>query len=345
MVGDLEHVRPAAVAGEQQRAGGAAAARRQGPARSASRRSSVGARAIADVHADRLPDPDPLADRERPGVGVGADDRPDEEIAALVLGLVLVDHQAEHQALGREPLLARVEIADRLSQALDRRARGELVDQVAGGRGDRHLRANRGRPLRDAGNQQDAGQRAGDGAGVEHVPVSKQCRGAAGGGAREATEHREPGTALVQITQQGLGTERVRVGEQDQRLAEPLAVGQPAERDAVLGRLGLEMVGDDPGPGSGQGPDDGAGPPSISRPPPTTPPAPHPISDAGASRPCTSERIGLACPMCGAPANTSAKSQLPPRPRAAASAASENAATGSISSETPTAMLTAMAEP
>ena len=89
----------------------------------------VSARAIADVHADRLPDPDPLADRERPGVGVGADDRPDEEIAALVLGLVLVDHQTEHQALGREPLLARVEIADRLSQALDRRPRGELVDR------------------------------------------------------------------------------------------------------------------------------------------------------------------------------------------------------------------------
>jgi len=58
----------------------------------------VGGGAVANVHAHGLADPDPLTERDRARVTVGGDDRTHQKVAALVLGLVLVDHDAEHQA-------------------------------------------------------------------------------------------------------------------------------------------------------------------------------------------------------------------------------------------------------
>ena len=190
--GDVEHVRAAAVAGEQQRAGRAARRRAPRPAaRSASRRSSSAVApsrtCMRTVWPTRTRSPSAI----EPLVGVGAEDRADEEVAALVLGLVLVDHDAEHQALGGERLLARVELGDRLAQALDRGLRRELLDHVAARGGDRHLGADRAsRPARRRGSIADASTAAGDRAAVEHLAVAKQRRRAGGRGAREPAEHR-----------------------------------------------------------------------------------------------------------------------------------------------------------
>ena len=91
----------------------------------------VGGAAVADVDAHRLPDADALADGDRAGLPVGAGDRPDEEVAALVLGTVLVDHDAEQHPGGDRLALVRGEAGDDLAEALDRGLEGELLDHVA----------------------------------------------------------------------------------------------------------------------------------------------------------------------------------------------------------------------
>jgi len=91
-------VRAAAVAGEDQRAGRLGGAERLGLGPERGAQVLVGGGAVANVHAHGLADPDPLTERDRARVTVGGDDRTHQKVAALVLGLVLVDHDAEHQA-------------------------------------------------------------------------------------------------------------------------------------------------------------------------------------------------------------------------------------------------------
>ena len=155
VVGDVEHVRAAAVAGEQQRAGGAGRARARALwARSASRRSSSAEAPSRTCMRTVWPDPDPLAERDRRRLGIGADDRPDQEVAALVVGLVLVDHDAEHQPLRRE-LAARRRRASPIASRRRSIAGFEASSSITlpSRAGDRHLRADRRRALRDAGHE------------------------------------------------------------------------------------------------------------------------------------------------------------------------------------------------
>ena len=330
VVGDVEHVRAAAVAGEQQRPGRALVAQRQRLRLQRLAQVLVGGRAVAHVHADRLADPDPLADGEAAAVGVGAEDRADEEVAALVGGLVLVDDDPEHQALGGQRLLAGVELADRLAQALDRGLRGELRDHVAVRGRDRHLGPDRGRALRDARDHPDAGEARSDRATGEHLPVAKQRRRPGRRRARQPAEHRHPRPLGVERLEQRLGAERVRIGEQDQHVAEALGIRQPAHRDPAVARLGLEVVGRDPRLRAPTAPT----PPRRARSrargrrrarrPPRSRSAPAARAARGRSR-GSSSRV----PRCGAPTKMSARSQAPPSARAASRAARSNASTGS----------------
>src|SRR5712692_5682072 len=95
VVGLGEHVRAAAVAGEEQCPGRPPAAER-----AAQRLPEICVRrgCVADEEAQRLPDPDAVAERERAGRLVGAQETAHEEVAGLVLGPVLVDHEP-----GKEP--------------------------------------------------------------------------------------------------------------------------------------------------------------------------------------------------------------------------------------------------
>src|SRR5262249_58743501 len=106
MVGDLEHVRPASVAREDEPAGGRKCATICG-ARRAKHRPQVLVRRLGVTHmkSERLPDAYALADVDRPRVGVTSDDAPHQEVAALVLGLVLVDDDAGEQRLVDPPPL------------------------------------------------------------------------------------------------------------------------------------------------------------------------------------------------------------------------------------------------
>ena len=145
---------------------------------SASRRSASAEIAVADVQAHGLTDPHLLADRDGAGLAIGADDRPDEEVAALVLGPVLVDHDSDQHPLGDLAALGFGQIRDHLADPLQGRPEGELGDHVALGRRDRHLLTDRRRSLRDARRHLDPAQEAADGtrAGVGDLAVDDQRR-------------------------------------------------------------------------------------------------------------------------------------------------------------------------
>ena len=195
----------------------------------------VGDRRVAHVQAHDLADAHALAGRDRPRLLVGADDRAHEEVAAPVLGLVLVDHDAEHHPVAHQLALALVERRDRLARGARApggsrapRSRcpsaavivisgptGAAPWETQGSSGDARRASTRPRPRR-------ARRRRGTG-----VPEPGDR------GAREAAEHGQPGALGVQPRQQRLGREAVGVGEHDQRVAELAAVGQAADLEAV----------------------------------------------------------------------------------------------------------------
>ena len=113
-----------------------------------------------------------------PVSGIDADDRADQEVAPLVLGLVLVDHDAEEEALGGQGLLVMVEVLDHLAQAVERGLRGELGDDVSLGPGDGHLRPDGRCALRDARQHLDTAEAHRHRALVDHVVVEKEAGGA-----------------------------------------------------------------------------------------------------------------------------------------------------------------------
>ena len=148
--------RPAAVAGEHQRARRRAAAERRHAARQRLAQVAVGARGVARVQAHDLARVHVGGDRDLAGVGVGADQPADEEVALHVVGLVGVDHDPHQQPALDEPQVLGRQRLDRLAQLLERRLAGQLADHVALARRDRQLRADRRRALGDARQHLDA---------------------------------------------------------------------------------------------------------------------------------------------------------------------------------------------
>jgi hypothetical protein len=209
------------------------------------------------VDAHGLAHPHPIADRNGAGAWVHADYRADQEIPALVLGLVLVDHDPEQEAFGRQGLLVVVEVFDHLAEAVEGGLRRELRDHVALGAGDRHLGAYRRRALRDARQHFDAAEAYRHRALVDHVGAEEQAGGALGRRAREPAEHGHRRARVVQVSQERIRRERSRVCEHDHRVAQVGRVlGQPSKRHLAAGHDARELHGLDLGLRGGQGPDD-----------------------------------------------------------------------------------------
>ena len=83
---------------------------------------------VADEEAQGLADPDGAAERERAGRLVGAEETAHEEVARVVFGPVLVDHEPGEESARDERLLFGGEGGDLPTQALERRLSGERVD-------------------------------------------------------------------------------------------------------------------------------------------------------------------------------------------------------------------------
>ena len=94
---------------------------------------------VADEEAQGLADPHHLAEHECSRGLVGAEEAAHEEVAGLVLGPVLVDHEPDHEpARGERPLFGGKR-GDLRAQALKRRLAGELVEDVVLAAGDHRL--------------------------------------------------------------------------------------------------------------------------------------------------------------------------------------------------------------
>ena len=127
------------------------------------------------MEAQRLADAHRLADGERAGLLVHAEQAAHQVVAAPVLGAVLVDHEAgEHAAVGREPLLLVGQRAEVGLEPLERRLAGELVDDVALGARDHRVAADRRAALRDDGAHRHAAQHGADGAFGQHLAVEEE---------------------------------------------------------------------------------------------------------------------------------------------------------------------------
>ena len=147
MVAFPEHGLPAAVAGEHQRPGRALTAdgRRAHPQLPA--QILVGGPGIPGVQPYDLSGRYDRPDADGARLRVRARHAAHQEVALLVLRLATVDHDADQQPGGDEGTLVQGQLGDRLLDGLDRRTPRELVDDVALGGRDRHLTAQRRRPL------------------------------------------------------------------------------------------------------------------------------------------------------------------------------------------------------
>jgi len=100
VVGFGEHARAAAGAGEQQRPGDRAATQGGGFPHQRAPQVLVGRTGVPDVELDRLAHLELAADRDRPGLGIGAGDAADQEVPQTRFGPVLVDDDAQVHAAG-----------------------------------------------------------------------------------------------------------------------------------------------------------------------------------------------------------------------------------------------------
>src|SRR5438552_288643 len=107
----------------------------------------VGGGAVAHLELDGGADLDQRVDGDGPVGPVRPQHVPDEEVAAVVLGDLLVDHQAQVEALVDELDLVLGEAAGEMLEPVQRRLAAQLVDHVAlGFRHDERV-ADRAAPL------------------------------------------------------------------------------------------------------------------------------------------------------------------------------------------------------
>src|SRR5438874_1382297 len=106
---------------------------------------------IAHLELDRLPYLSHVADRDRAGVAVDADEIADDEVAAAELGLELGGGLADVQPATHEQLVALGRVRVELFDALERGLTAELEHHVALGACDRERLPDRTAPLRDDG--------------------------------------------------------------------------------------------------------------------------------------------------------------------------------------------------
>ena len=189
---------------------------------------------VADEEAQGLADPHRVAERERAGRLVGAEETAHEEVACVVLGPVLVDHEPGEEPARGERLLLGGEGGDLPAQALERRLSGELVDDVALAAGDRGLASDRPAALRDDGEDRQARDDGADGAlRVHRVVQDERLRARPPPAGGDPADERDPLVRLVQPRQERPDREREGIDEQrDQpRIVE---LGKARHRDPLL---------------------------------------------------------------------------------------------------------------
>ena len=111
----------------------------------------VGRVRVAHLELHGLTDVDLLADRERAGRLVDAEQVAHEEVAALEVETVLVDDEAEVQPVAHELAVFVGRRLNDLLQPIHRRLPGELVREIALGARDRERLADRAAALRHDG--------------------------------------------------------------------------------------------------------------------------------------------------------------------------------------------------
>ena len=180
------------------------------------------------------PDPHRLAEHERARRLVGAEETTHEEVAGVVLGPVLVDHEPDQEPARGERLLLGGEGGDLRAQALERRLAGELVEDVALAASDHRLVSDRPAALRDDGEDGRPRDDGADGALAVHRVVQDQrlrARPAPAGG--DPAHERDPFVRLVQARQELPGREGEGIDEQRD---EPgvVELGKSRHRDLIL---------------------------------------------------------------------------------------------------------------
>ena len=221
------------------------------------------------------------ADGDRAGVRIGADQAAHEEVALHVVGLVRLDDDA--RAAVRSASSTRSLGGERPTTScsfVERRAAGELVDDVPLGGGDRQLGPKGAAPCETQRQQLDPVEAQADRAAGRDLVVVEQ-RGAAAAGARgrrrrSAERRREPAS-------DGVGRERGAGRQQQDRAVAPARSGRPMtsapSEPSTTGR-GTRS----PRPPQRRRPYGDAVPCSSSRPSPSTPWAPQPDQLRGRER-------------------------------------------------------------
>ena len=244
---------------------------------------------VAHLQPHGLADADALADRDRAGLGVGGEDPAHEEVAALVVGLVRVDDEAEEQPLHGQ---ARAPSGERLVTASWRRAIAGLPASSSITFPSPAVIAISG-PTGRAPCDTHAATRTPESASpTAPAPTAPSRRRAACppcvARARQAADHRQSGVSVGERGEQRLDRERVRVHEQDERVG-PVEVRHAADLERARLRLAAPRARTArrrPRPSDAA--HTATPPSSTSRASPTTPCAPQPIDarrDAAARRP------------------------------------------------------------
>ena len=126
-----------------------------------------------------------VADGDGARRAIGTHDGPDEEVAGAERVEVLVDDQADVQALAEELTLRWVGGGRRGLEALEGRPSTQLLDEVAGAGGDDERFADRPTALGDDGPGQEIGwEYGGHGTVGMHVVVDQEAVPAGPAGAR-----------------------------------------------------------------------------------------------------------------------------------------------------------------
>ncbi len=164
LVGDREHIvvrrpehRPApTIAGEDDRSRRRLAGEGLDPETESAAKVLIGRLGIPRMEADDLALADRGPDDQTARLRIRPEHAAHEEVALLILRPAALDHESDQEPAGQEHPLPMRQLADDLLDGVERGPPGELVDDVALGRGDRELSTDRGGPLGDAGEHLDA---------------------------------------------------------------------------------------------------------------------------------------------------------------------------------------------
>jgi hypothetical protein len=178
-----------------------------------SRRSSSAAAASRTWKLHGRADLDEVADSHRAGRLVRAGDRPDQKVAASEFSFVFVDGKPNVQATGHQDLILHGQVRRDLLENLQRWPPGQLGDDGALGTGHGIRAANRAAALGHDRTDAQARHTHPHRTRGEHLIVAEQPgQPRLIGAACQPTQHRRSRRAGVEVCEQVMGREGVRVG-------------------------------------------------------------------------------------------------------------------------------------